>query len=122
MPRRSLRVVEGLLGTERDDGVDRAVELLDAAERLLDQLGRMHPTLTDCSCQLGQHRRIMSGMSSDEPQVTYVSDEVMQAGMATTREYVIGLLYQGPAYTTRVLARSSGSTAAATSASAPTAC
>ena len=40
----------------------------------------------------------MSGMSSDEPQVTYVSDDAMQAGLATTREYVIGLLYQGPAY------------------------
>ena len=40
----------------------------------------------------------MAGMSSDETQVTYVSDEDMQAGLATAREYVIGLLYQGPTY------------------------
>ncbi len=37
-------------------------------------------------------------MSSERPHVTYVSDEVMQAGLATTPEYTIGLLFQGPAY------------------------
>ena len=34
----------------------------------------------------------------DGIEVTYVPDDEMQAGLATTREYVIGLLYQGPAY------------------------
>jgi hypothetical protein len=34
----------------------------------------------------------------DERTITYVTDEVMQAGMATTREYALAILRQGPAY------------------------
>ena len=34
----------------------------------------------------------------DERAITYVTDEVMQAGMATTREYALAILRQGPAY------------------------
>jgi hypothetical protein len=37
-------------------------------------------------------------VSDPEQPITYVSDEDMQAGLATTRGYVVGLLYQGPAY------------------------
>ncbi|HTN78960.1 MAG TPA: hypothetical protein VMK16_04735 [Acidimicrobiales bacterium] len=37
-------------------------------------------------------------MSDDERPITYVSDEEMQAGLQTTRGYVVGLLYQGPSY------------------------
>ena len=37
-------------------------------------------------------------MNDQGPRVTYVSDEDMQTGLATTRQYVVGLLYQGPSY------------------------
>ena len=33
-----------------------------------------------------------------ERPVTYVSDDVMQAGMATTRAYALAILREGPAY------------------------
>ena len=34
----------------------------------------------------------------DERAITYVADDVMQAGLATTREYALAILRQGPAY------------------------
>ncbi|HMK10877.1 MAG TPA: hypothetical protein VK461_04820 [Acidimicrobiales bacterium] len=39
-------------------------------------------------------------MSEHERPITYVPDDEMQAGLARTRGYVIGLLYQGPAFDT----------------------
>ena len=37
-------------------------------------------------------------MDGDQRPITYVADDEMQAGMATTRQYVLAILRQGPAY------------------------
>ena len=43
-------------------------------------------------------RAAYAAAMEDERAITYVADDVMQAGLATTREYALAILRQGPAY------------------------